>query len=594
MKIFALIILLLINIFNKSTSIKIKENTTQIKYSNKTSVCLNGDLSNYNGDNLLLDGFHNSEKYDGIYKIKDRNDTKLIIPKTGSYKIIFVFTNPIEDFNKRIRLDCYGFDISINRDNKDIKENYLYKIDYFKDLFIRNGNIYNQNIITSSSKFDIKVTGENYSSYFILTFKLSLFKNDRLNFFNLYYSDNSFYIKNVYLINKYISNENLIREKENKLKCDFEKENIENNSNINLNVDCGRRISLNYLLYKFIKYDNNNDDYIIFDDYLDCNNYFINSLKAKIGSKFKIILYYSLSNIRISITLNLLVVDSLPPLIKPFFSEEIKCSYTENINSLIFINKYFQISDNYSSSIKIKILDEKENDIESKIGKINAKIVAIDSFNNKGEYLFILNFIDDIPPIIESSYSHLYLNKDYKLTYKEILDLFSSNDRIDGKCPIKIIENDYTSNEEEFKKSIIKVESKDKNLNTSYLTLNIEVKEDNPICFIGESRIKLIKSNNLISKEFILNTLIETKQIDDINYENYYFENDVDLNELDIGKYKTKFYTVKNNLKNFINLDIEIETLNKKEINKNFFEKFIDFFKNIFSKISEFFSNLFK
>ena len=131
MKIIAQIILFLISIFNESTSIGLKNNTSQIvKYSNKTTVCLNGDLSNYADNNMLLDGFHNNEKYEGIYKIKDRNNTKLIIPKTDNYKIVFIFSNPMEDFDKRNRLEYYGFNVSINRDNKDIKENYLYKIDY--------------------------------------------------------------------------------------------------------------------------------------------------------------------------------------------------------------------------------------------------------------------------------------------------------------------------------------------------------------------------------------------------------------------------------------------------------------------------------
>lgn len=596
MKIVIQIILFLFSLFNKNNSYKIKDNTSSIiNYSNKTTVCLSGDLSNYDEDNLLLDGFHYSDKYEGIYKIADRNNTKLIIPKTATYKVSFVFTDSIENFDKRNRLNYYGFSLSINRDNKEIKEDYLYKIDFFKDLFIRNGNYYNQNFNSVGSKIDLKASGESYSSFFILTIKLSLIKNDRLNFFNLYYSDNPFYIKNIVLSNKNISNDILIKQKDNKLKCDVKKEYVENNTNINLNVDYGRKISLNYLLYNFVKYDNSNEEFITFDDYLDSNNYFSNCLKAKIGSRFKLILYYSLSSIRTSLNINLIIVDSLAPTIKPILNDEIKCSYSENFNSLIFINKYFEITDNYSSSIKVKIVDEKDNEIENKLGKIKAKIIASDSFNNKSECLFTLNLIDDIPPIIESAYSHIYLNKSYKLEYTDIIDMFSSIDRIDGKCPVKIIENNYMSKEEEIKKSIIKVESKDSSLNASYLTLNIDVKENYPICFIGENKIKIIKSNNIIKNEFILSILKESKQVEDTNYDSHYFENNTDLNKLDVGTYKLKFYIVKNNIKKDINLDIEIENLDeKKETNKSFSEKFIDFFKNIFNKISEFFSNLFK
>lgn len=262
----------------------------------------------------------------------------------------------------------------------------------------------------------------------------------------------------------------------------------------------------------------------------------------------------------------------------------IEISYRNNYSNLSFANDFFKfdiIKEDYN------IYYEPEINF-NKIGFTNEKIFIETSSNKSGWTYFLLNIIDDIPPIIKGPNKLIFSNKNIP-NIDEILFYYISEDEIDGKCDI-YFEDIFDSNTKS-----ITLKSKDKSNNIAIKEIKILYQNqqsywliDNPILTI--SNRDFIPANKIIEKlmqEQMLEafSFIYARYNDDYYYNNYFvtgiFETSIDI----------YLYTQVNPLTIDFSLNIISEDNNffiQKE--SHWWDSIINFFKNIIQKIKSLFS----
>lgn len=262
----------------------------------------------------------------------------------------------------------------------------------------------------------------------------------------------------------------------------------------------------------------------------------------------------------------------------------IEISYRNNYSNLSFANDFFKfdiIKEDYN------VYYEPEINF-NKIGFTNEKIFIETSSNKSGWTYFLLNIIDDIPPIIKGPNKLIFSNKNIP-NIDEILSYYISEDEIDGKCDI-YFEDIFDSNTKN-----ITLKSKDKSNNIAIKEIKILYQNqqsywliDNPILTI--SNRDFIPANKIIEKlmqEQMLESFsfIYARYNDDYYCNNYFvtgiFETSIDI----------YLYTQVDPLTIDFSLNIISEDNNffiQKE--SHWWDSIINFFKNIIQKIKSLFS----
>ncbi len=558
-------------------------NFLNFKFKNNNQINLR-KTTNINATNLLTMDNKYPSMYDGIYEIKDFK-----FDGEGEYKIGFHFANEIEDFKIATRNKKLGFKISLKRNNYLFDEEYLYSESKFQNLFYKtNNNYYFKKKIYSD--LNMNVIGLKYYKTFLLEINFKANYLDEIKSFKLIYSDTPVIINKVYIARKNVDYQRCINDN-NEFINDKNRFNIltNNKENLYLNCEYGRILSFNYLRKKYVFYDNELSKYIFLNEIIDDNNYFIEGNKLSIGSTAKIILKTLNKELEIVLT----VLDSLPPIITPLKENvEINCSYKTNFNDASFIYKYFNIEDNFTKNNKIYIKDINNNVVINKVGKVNAKLIAKDDFNNESEYIFKLNLIDDIKPVITAKYKIINLNETIIFNEEEIIEMFSAYDEIDKTCKINIKDNSYINNETKEGKHFIEVLAKDSSSNEENFKLIINVKKGGSVFYANENYLTFQEGQNIKDNE-IIEALIEMEQIEKANYKNIIFPDNKKLSEYKEGMHDLNLvFEKENNQKIETKLIIEVTKNDDKKDEKKLtiIDKIINFFKSIFEKIK----NLFK
>lgn len=540
----------------------------------------------------------NYHQYDGIIDITNKNKSLKVYEK-NSYKLGFYFDLNFDNFKDSKRIKKLGFQIQIRRYNSSISEDYLYEINNFKELFQSDGKRYIQKNKDYYSEFDIRYSGENYLNNFLLEFYLNLEKNDEIDFFRLIYSSDPIFINKIYLSN-YDVNKSINLNSQEKIYNDSLFTIINNNETTYSYIcEYGRTYSKNYLLSKFIFYDEKIVSYFNPNQIIDTDNYFLSGSDSKIGSQYELtLLGIDSSNNKHHLKIILKILDTLPPVIENLKDiKEITISYKTNFNDTNFLYKYFNITDNFNNDIDIQLKTINNKNIENKVGKVNAKIIAIDKFKNKSEMNIILNLIDDIKPMFDKKYSFIYLNELEALSIDELLSYISSYDEIDKNCPINIISNPYLNNEDKEGKYEIKFLTQDKSNNKIEDSIFITVKKKGHRFYSSENTITFFENDTLSDYE-IINSLIDLKLIPDKKYQRIQINDDKQTNDFKVGFYqvKVKLFDIHNNNEE-VNINFEVlkndNSSSEQEVKLSFFQKIINFFKNIWLKIKNFFKKLF-
>lgn len=355
--------------------------------------------------------------------------------------------------------------------------------------------------------------------------------------------------------------------------------------------------SKNYLLSLFIVKDetDNTQDHLISIE--DENNYFETGRYAPLGSKYN--LKFKKTNslgVTSTLTLRLTVRDKASPLIEKKSEEEITVSYRD-VYQREFIDKYFNVTDNYDSFVQVKITDSSGEEIKKEIGKTSVILHAVDSSNNETKYPFVLNRYDDVPPTIETKQDEIILNKDEVMTSASLLSLFSITDEIDGKIPPKVEENTYSENCHDVGEYCFTVSGEDKSGNRSVKSIRVLVQEnDKPIFYAKESFFTFVEGN-IPSEEQILSSLVRNEVIPDKNYERFdYVSGDEITNNLKEGSYESTYDCVaEDNSSTLVDIKISVIKKENSEVEKTtqeeekeeetFWQRFCRWWKELFQAI---------
>jgi hypothetical protein len=398
-----------------------------------------------------------------------------------------------------------GFEVSYQENNQDVYINGLQEVNRLSELF--EPSIDNYEIAKNVP------AGFNFFIYHpqkVLGLSIKMYPDRKLNYIRFHYAKNPISVNNAAIFLQKGSIDNSVNMKypgSDVSRLDYTKK-LGNHYEFNLISQYGKVYSKDYLLSKFIYRDEYDNVQEHVTNLIDEDDYFLLADKAPLGSKFDVKITASDSSDNVSdIVFHFTIADKCPPSIERKKSEDIKLSYTTPLDEN-FIQEYFLIRDNYDEEVTITIKDSQDKEINpTQTGLIKAKIIAVDSFDNKNEYPFTLERIDDQAPVITCQQDELVLSPDNVMTSETLLSLFSAKDDIDGDVEVSMLENTYSENSKEVGNYIFKVNAKDSSNNESTKTLNIYVKDDEGPVFFAKGSFMTFAQGQIPEEKEIIESL---------------------------------------------------------------------------------------
>ncbi len=592
-----------------------------------TKVCEGGNLNAFDYDtekygmNLLPVGYYGNYPDSGIVEIGGKAgdvNGKNIPPMdfkvsrssaTINFSVVFE-SNPY-DFPSSSMMMELGYECSVLKADgttEDIVK--LERVNRFSELFASPISGWAHCDSTGRCHTTI-VTTDN-----ILNMSVNVFQGEKINYVRFHYGAVPQTYTNVaaFIENGTIGFVNCAKKKYEGNDCtryDYTKK-IGSHQEYNLISQYGSRFSKNYLLSCFLVKDeqDNLQDHVT--EIYDPDDYFHTGDIAHVGSKFDLTISVENSAGRKgSIVLHLTVKDKMGPLIyMKEAKEKITSSYKQSFDAG-FIDEYFDIQDNYDEECDVSILDADGNALlMNKIGTFQAKIVAKDSSDNKSEYPFFLELIDDVAPVIETTQSELTIPSDKIMTTDRLLNLFTCEDEIDGRITPMVEVNTYTNSYDKPGEYEFTISATDKSGNKATSTIKIFVVEPNaPVFFVKESFLTFTKGNIPSEKE-IIQSLIRENILEDKNYTSSNLVDGEEIsNRLGVGKhYATMQYFADDGTSQIVDLTIEVisdddtglqdaikdgmdsDGTSSGETSLNWWQRFCNWWKKLWESIVSFFT----
>lgn len=487
-----------------------------------------GSSSSKKAINYLPRGYYGNRPYEGIFEFGGQaGDTKgkkcppmqFDLDK-DKYTLTFLIAfekDPI-DFPSNKIVKKLGYEISITSISNEVrKEIYLLEADRFSEIFNIMADTYAQYLNSDAPM--LVVMREEKSLRILVT----LNSGDKINYIRIHYGDYPQTFVNAGLF-YYQAGLQYIDPKEEPKGDDCTRlsytKKLGTHYEFNLISQYGYRFSKNYLLSNFIYKDETDNEQNHVTEILDPQDYFNTGHIAPIGSKYVITISVtnSIGN-KSTLVFYLEVKDMQPPKIeKKNEFEYLKISYKEKLDEK-FIKENFLINDNYDDICECRILTMDDEELpKDKIGRLQVKVEAKDTSNNISTYPFIIERIDDIPPVIELTYNEINIPKGKIITSENLLKMFTCYDEIDGDIIPVVLENTYSKNLEEYGEYEFIVSATDEENNTSKKKLRILINEsDSPVFYVKESFITFIEGD-VPSEKDIVQSLIREKILPDKNY----------------------------------------------------------------------------
>lgn len=362
---------------------------------------------------------------------------------------------------------------------------------------------------------------------------------------------------------------------------------------IHLNSQYGSCYSLDYLKHKFPFMEQDSKKSYYFDQFDDRNEYFVKGDTGSLGTIFSIVCYHSKSDkVLENLTFTFEIVDYIGPNITLLDQEEITASYTEDINSEEFLLKHFIIEDNLDQEVKteIRLIGGKEIPLNT-IGKFSCEIIASDQSNNRQKENFILNVIDDVPPIIYADANEIFVSTTKPVNDSYLLSLFYIEDEIDGHIEANIIENTYRNNETTIGSYQFTIQGIDHSGNESRKTIVVTVgNETSPQYAVKECHFTVLQGN-VPSIDEVIASLIDQQVLQDKRYRNYQIIEGEELNDdLKVGIHKMTL-RIEDEEGEIINIQLTVEVLKNENVRKEpLWQMIVNFFINLWNKIVSFFT----
>ena len=506
------------------------------------------DVTKY-GKNVLPIGYHGAYPDSGVYEIGGKaGDSQgktcppfdFAISNTSGTAVLVTLTFDVDpmEFPSSDYSQLLGFEVSYQESNQDVYINGLQEVNRLSELF--EPSIDNYEIAKNVP------AGFNFFIYHpqkVLGLSIKMYPDRKLNYIRFHYAKNPISVNNAAIFLQKGSIDNSVNMKypgSDVSRLDYTKK-LGTHYEFNLISQYGKVYSKDYLLSKFIYRDEYDNVQEHVTNLIDEDDYFLLADKAPLGSKFDVKITASDSSDNVSdIIFHFTIADKCPPSIERKKSEDIKLSYTTPLDEN-FIQEYFLIRDNYDEEVTITIKDSQDKEINpTQTGLIKAKIIAVDSFDNKNEYPFTLERIDDQAPVITCQQDELVLSPDNVMTSETLLSLFSAKDDIDGDVEVSMLENTYSENSKEVGNYIFKVNAKDSSNNESTKTLNIYVKDDEGPVFFAKGSFMTFAQGQIPEEKEIIESLIRQEVIPDKNYiSSALVSGDEINNDLEIGDHET-------------------------------------------------------
>ena len=566
------------------------------------------DISQY-GKNVLPIGFHGSYPDSGIYEIGGKAgdesgktcpafDFSISNPNGTAVLVTLTFEEDPMQFPSSDHTQLLGFEVSYQENNQEIYINGLQEVNRLSEMF--EPSIQNYELAKNIP------TGFNFFIYHpqnALGLSIKMYPNRKLNFVRFHYAKNPIHVTNASIFLQKGSIDDSVNMKydgSDVSRLDYTKK-LGSHYEFNLISQYGKVYSKDYLLSQFIykdEYDNTNEHVTTIEDEDD---YFLLADKAPLGSKFDVKITAKDSSDNLSdILLHFTIADKCPPYIAKKKNEDISISYTVNLDEE-FINSYFLVRDNYDEQVSLSIKDMNNQDIDThQTGLIKAKIIAIDSFNNKKEFPFSLERYDDQAPMITCSQEELILSPTQVMKSETLLSFFSATDEIDGDLDVSIVENTYSENSTKVGNYIFKVNVKDSSNNEAEKTLNIYVKDEEGPIFFAKGSFMTFAQGMIPEEKEIIESLIRQEVIPDKNYiSSELVAGEEITNDLEIGEHEvTMQYFADDDT--FEMVDLTIQVVDVKELGiqditpeeeKNWWAKFCQWWIDLWNLIVSFFQS---
>ena len=576
---------------------------------NGQDVCVTGQLSSdRESKNSLPAGFWGNYPDRGVVEIGGSGGNPYAKQKPslrcdfeGSSLFLITFKTKIDEiesekyFDMGVSLDC-----SDSSGNKKLISQA--KLNRFYDLFKPTDYYYSPTKLNLETMeplqnlFMISTDEENYQFFTIgitITFSASL----RINSLKLSYSDTSYEISNVSFSTNIINYENGKVKYEGLDNCYEKNIFLEGDNNLN-SIESEYGYLINSSFFNFLICDNEKFSNKTVLEFFDRNQYFREGKYADINTVFLLdatcvddsggfhIWHFSVA-----------VVDKESPVVylKDTSGNIIKTDYSELKNRDEFINKHFEVHDNYSLKPIAEIKLKDYSDIPEKaLGVFQCILIAKDESNLETTLQFVLIIGDNTSPIITKKASDIFISKQKKLNEKEILSNFTAYDEIDGQLAVEIKNNSYFGNESVIGDYLFEISCHDKNYNYATDSLTIHVRDEETDEWYSNKTLFSFNYQQVPSLEEISETLIKEGILPDITYSSIeQISGDEFGDSLSLGVHLITIRYISTDEKTYdIDLTIKImePTNDGDNVKKSIWQIIADFFVNVWKNIVSFFT----
>ena len=187
--------------------------------------------------------------------------------------------------------------------------------------------------------------------------------------------------------------------------------------------------------------------------------------------------------------------------------------YNVGTNSVINVNTIknsLVVTDNYYQSSELELV--LKNDYYSANAKIPGSYIvtflASDPDGNYTEFVVKINVRDKDAPVFRNEYGQpinnitVHKSKDSVFLIKEVLNMITATDEVDGNLDIQVVKDGYSGNGDKKGNYVITLGAIDKSGNQSTFTINVYVTDSMPDkTLILDKRIIVVENSYKLSKE---------------------------------------------------------------------------------------------
>lgn len=292
-----------------------------------------------------------------------------------------------------------------------------------------------------------------------------------------------------------------------------------------------------------------------------------------------------------TLTVTIVVQDLVAPVIVG--SDTQTFSYTK-AKTLDDIKALYSVTDNYDTSLSIAVDSQSPVFDGTKVGTYTLVLSATDTSNHKVTKTITVNIVDDVAPVFSGSSSFVTNNA----TSASLDDIMSkcdikATDAIDGECEVTIKSETLTGNADKVGNYEVVYQAQDSSGNISEFKVTVSITDGIPPVFYIDETIIYAANNISMTNVDLCNLMIATCEIDaskayslSITDTDGYLAACASGNEVPLGEYEvvaTVSYKDGNKdvyTKTISVYDAESSDIETKEVKKNFFECFVQFFKN--------------